>query len=158
MDYQIHKAALYTMATCHSLRVVDGELVGDPLDVKMFQFTDWSFEENGRKPSIPELDGLENGPYSVAMPQDGQEYDIDETATAKPVSTSEHTVGFDINHCVEYADQTLYIEVLRICVSTAPSKRGSKANRGYQRKHICQRCARVHEGDLQCGKLYVSKR
>ncbi|EHA22475.1 hypothetical protein ASPNIDRAFT_214148, partial [Aspergillus niger ATCC 1015] len=38
---------LYTMATCHSLRVVDGELLGDPLDVKMFQFTGWSFEEGG---------------------------------------------------------------------------------------------------------------
>ena len=35
------------MATCHSLRVVDGELLGDPLDVKMFQFTGWSFEEGG---------------------------------------------------------------------------------------------------------------
>ncbi|KAL2135550.1 hypothetical protein VTI74DRAFT_8029 [Chaetomium olivicolor] len=39
------KAALYTMATCHSLRTVDGEPVGDPLDLKMFEFTNWSFEE-----------------------------------------------------------------------------------------------------------------
>ncbi|KAK4193092.1 vacuolar cation-transporting ATPase YPK9 [Podospora australis] len=38
-------AALYTMATCHSLRTVDGEPVGDPLDLKMFEFTKWSFEE-----------------------------------------------------------------------------------------------------------------
>lgn len=35
------------MATCHSLRVVDGELLGDPLDVKMFQFTGWSYDEGG---------------------------------------------------------------------------------------------------------------
>jgi cation-transporting ATPase 13A3/4/5 len=35
------------MATCHSLRVVDDELLGDPLDVKMFEFTGWSFEEGG---------------------------------------------------------------------------------------------------------------
>lgn len=42
------KAALYTMATCHSLRSVDGELVGDPLDVKMFEFTKWSFEEGSQ--------------------------------------------------------------------------------------------------------------
>ncbi|EHA57052.1 hypothetical protein MGG_06925 [Pyricularia oryzae 70-15] len=40
------KAALFTMATCHSLRSVDGELVGDPLDLKMFEFTRWSFEES----------------------------------------------------------------------------------------------------------------
>lgn len=42
------KAALYTMATCHSLRSVDGELVGDPLDLKMFEFTRWSFEEGNQ--------------------------------------------------------------------------------------------------------------
>jgi cation-transporting ATPase 13A3/4/5 len=39
------KAALHVMATCHSLRSVDGELVGDPLDLKMFEFTNWTFEE-----------------------------------------------------------------------------------------------------------------
>ncbi|KAK2069597.1 hypothetical protein P8C59_004159 [Phyllachora maydis] len=33
------------MATCHSLRSVDSELVGDPLDLKMFEFTKWSYEE-----------------------------------------------------------------------------------------------------------------
>jgi len=42
------RAALYTMATCHSLRSVDDELVGDPLDLKMFQFTRWSFEEGNQ--------------------------------------------------------------------------------------------------------------
>jgi len=33
------------MATCHSLRLVDDELIGDPLDLKMFEFTNWIFEE-----------------------------------------------------------------------------------------------------------------
>lgn len=47
IDYDIErqKRIIYTMATCHSLRVVDCELLGDPLDVKMFQFTGWSYEE-----------------------------------------------------------------------------------------------------------------
>src|SRR5262249_27982424 len=44
VDYAVNKAILYTMATCHSLRVIDDELVGDPLDVKMFDFTGWRFE------------------------------------------------------------------------------------------------------------------
>lgn len=44
-SYASQKAALFTMATCHSLRSVDDELVGDPLDVKMFDFTRWSYEE-----------------------------------------------------------------------------------------------------------------
>ncbi|TDL26307.1 Ca-transporting ATPase [Rickenella mellea] len=36
---------LQAMATCHSLQVVDGDVVGDPLDVKMFAFTQWTLEE-----------------------------------------------------------------------------------------------------------------
>lgn len=36
---------LYALATCHQLKVVDGEFIGDPLDVKMFQFTKWHIEE-----------------------------------------------------------------------------------------------------------------
>jgi cation-transporting ATPase 13A3/4/5 len=33
--------------------LVDNELLGDPLDLKMFQFTSWTYEENerGKKPS-----------------------------------------------------------------------------------------------------------
>ncbi|KAF8249427.1 P-type ATPase-like protein [Wilcoxina mikolae CBS 423.85] len=38
-----------TMATCHSLRLVDNELIGDPLDLKMFEFTGWVFEEGERR-------------------------------------------------------------------------------------------------------------
>jgi cation-transporting P-type ATPase 13A2 len=36
---------LYALATCHSLQIVDGEVIGDPLDVKMFTFTKWTLEE-----------------------------------------------------------------------------------------------------------------
>lgn len=36
-----HSPTLVTMATCHSLTVIDGELTGDPLDLKMFEATDW---------------------------------------------------------------------------------------------------------------------
>lgn len=36
---------LYALATCHSLKKVDGQVIGDPLDVKMFDFTKWSLEE-----------------------------------------------------------------------------------------------------------------
>ncbi|KAJ2686455.1 hypothetical protein H4R19_006710, partial [Coemansia spiralis] len=35
------------LATCHSLHMVDGALVGDPLEVKMFEFTGWSIQEGG---------------------------------------------------------------------------------------------------------------
>ncbi|KAL5475533.1 hypothetical protein EMCRGX_G025360 [Ephydatia muelleri] len=38
---------LFAMATCHSLTIINNELVGDPLDVKMFCSTGWSLEEPG---------------------------------------------------------------------------------------------------------------
>ncbi|RCI13511.1 hypothetical protein L249_5504 [Ophiocordyceps polyrhachis-furcata BCC 54312] len=65
------KAVLHTMATCHSLHAIDGELVGDPLDVKMFKFTKWSFEE-GRQ-GTAEGEDEEQGSLapSVVRPPDG---------------------------------------------------------------------------------------
>jgi cation-transporting ATPase 13A3/4/5 len=60
---QQHKNIVHAMATCHSLSVVDGELMGDPLDVKMFQFTGWSYQENGSESIGP------HGPkYETIMP------------------------------------------------------------------------------------------
>ncbi|KAJ3281726.1 hypothetical protein HK104_011310, partial [Borealophlyctis nickersoniae] len=35
------------MATCHSIKVVNGELLGDPMDLRMFEFTGWHIEEGG---------------------------------------------------------------------------------------------------------------
>ena len=32
---------LYGMATCHSLTLINGQLLGDPLDIKMFNSTGW---------------------------------------------------------------------------------------------------------------------
>ncbi|KAH9911839.1 Ca-transporting ATPase [Fomitopsis serialis] len=46
LPYSQHKANfLYALATCHSLKKVNGEVIGDPLDVKMFEFTKWTLEE-----------------------------------------------------------------------------------------------------------------
>jgi cation-transporting ATPase 13A2 len=36
---------LHALATCHSLKMIEGDVLGDPLDVKMFEFTKWTLEE-----------------------------------------------------------------------------------------------------------------
>ncbi|XP_034951787.1 probable cation-transporting ATPase 13A3 [Chelonus insularis] len=36
---------LFGMVTCHSITIIDGQLVGDPLDLKMFESTGWNLEE-----------------------------------------------------------------------------------------------------------------
>lgn len=50
---QSDKYLLGCMASCHSLRLIDDKLVGDPLDVKMFDFTGWNFTEEFGGSNIP---------------------------------------------------------------------------------------------------------
>lgn len=79
VEYLAHKTILYTMATCHSLRKIDDELVGDPLDVKMFDFTGWSYEEGEQKSGNSGDDDPEQKlSPSVARPPPGREFDIDD--------------------------------------------------------------------------------
>lgn len=71
VDYHIRNAALHVMATCHSLRKVNGDLLGDPLDIKMFEFTKWNFEESTQLPSTPRDGELVDVPSAVARPPGG---------------------------------------------------------------------------------------
>lgn len=70
-DVEKQQKMIYTMATCHSLRVVDDELLGDPLDVKMFQFTGWSYEEGGNN----------------SLEQTGAHFDTISPSIARPPAT-----------------------------------------------------------------------
>ncbi|WPG97456.1 putative cation-transporting atpase [Acrodontium crateriforme] len=77
-DYNANKAILYAMATCHSLRVVDDEFIGDPLDLKMFEFTGWLFEEGPERPAAGDEDEDQSLTPSVARPPPGMAFDLDE--------------------------------------------------------------------------------
>ncbi|XP_030760094.1 probable cation-transporting ATPase 13A3 isoform X2 [Sitophilus oryzae] len=48
------------MASCHSLSAIEGEICGDPLDVKMFESTGWIFEDNGYLEANPD-------PYTASL-------------------------------------------------------------------------------------------
>ncbi|KAL7423997.1 hypothetical protein Q5752_001582 [Cryptotrichosporon argae] len=41
---------LYALATCHALKLIDGEVIGDPLDIKMFEYTGWTLDEGQSRP------------------------------------------------------------------------------------------------------------
>ncbi|KAJ2779084.1 hypothetical protein H4R18_004212 [Coemansia javaensis] len=45
-------SAAVALATCHSLHVVDGALIGDPLETKMLEFTGWRIEEGDGTASL----------------------------------------------------------------------------------------------------------
>lgn len=48
------------MATCHSLNIINEELSGDPLDLKMFEATGWELKEpaDGDKSSNESLENI----------------------------------------------------------------------------------------------------
>ncbi|KAI4278886.1 MAG: hypothetical protein LQ337_000696 [Flavoplaca oasis] len=75
VDYGAHKAALYAMASCHSLRNVDGDLVGDPLDLKMFEFTNWTFTEGSLDSLSQQYDEFKLQGYSYAKPPTGSDFE-----------------------------------------------------------------------------------
>ncbi|EPX71920.1 P-type ATPase P5 type [Schizosaccharomyces octosporus yFS286] len=54
---------LFTMATCHMLRRVEGELLGDPLDMKMFEFTDWTYSEENFTNKLTSSEQSEDAAY-----------------------------------------------------------------------------------------------
>lgn len=56
---------LHALATCHMLQLVNGEVLGDPLDVKMFNFTDWKLEE-GQVAGIGKIKDKTSGERSSA--------------------------------------------------------------------------------------------
>ncbi|KAI4238751.1 MAG: hypothetical protein LQ349_000862 [Xanthoria aureola] len=97
VDYDAHKAALYTMASCHSLRNVDGDLVGDPLDLKMFEFTKWTFTEGSLDPFSQQYDDLQSQDYSNAKPPAGSEFEPNGLEEANDANTIQLNIikGFE---------------------------------------------------------------
>lgn len=46
-DMLPHDHLLYAMAACHSITIINLQMVGDPLDLKMFESTKWVLDEPG---------------------------------------------------------------------------------------------------------------
>ncbi|KAK9674726.1 hypothetical protein K7432_016952, partial [Basidiobolus ranarum] len=79
---------LHAMTTCHSLKLIDGVLMGDPLDLKMFEFTHWVLEEGGGQPlRMPsKKDKMSSGAAAglvptVVRPPGGKKFDLDAMLT-----------------------------------------------------------------------------
>ncbi|RKP32719.1 hypothetical protein METBISCDRAFT_29334 [Metschnikowia bicuspidata] len=69
-SYSTHSGIqlLGCMSSCHSLQLIDDALVGDPLDVKMVEFTGWHFLEEFGGLSVPlvfERVGTETEGYKI---------------------------------------------------------------------------------------------
>ena len=56
------------LASCHSITYVNGELIGDPLDVKMFQATGWVLEEQTKDGATDDIVLAYMKPPAAALP------------------------------------------------------------------------------------------
>jgi len=43
---------LHALATCHSISYVNKEMIGDPLDIKMFSSTGWEYEDSSENENL----------------------------------------------------------------------------------------------------------
>ncbi|WVR06383.1 hypothetical protein IAU60_003414 [Kwoniella sp. DSM 27419] len=57
---------LYALATCHALKLIDGEMIGDPLDIKMFEYTGWTLDE-GQSRSVTAKGAGANRPQTLVQ-------------------------------------------------------------------------------------------
>ncbi|XP_022090368.1 probable cation-transporting ATPase 13A3 [Acanthaster planci] len=99
---------LAAMATCHSLTIINGELSGDPIDLKMFQATGWDLEEPTSK---------ETTNFDILVP----------TIVRSPLKTDEREIGVlrqfpfssDLQR-MSVITRTLSEETMRLYVKGSP--------------------------------------
>ncbi|ROT40887.1 ATPase [Sodiomyces alkalinus F11] len=95
-------AALYTMATCHSLRSVDNEHVGDPLELKMVEFSGWSFEE--RDHTAIGQDGDDQGGLSPSVARPPTEF-VEYLRGDEPTNASRNPIELGVLRSFEFVSQ-----------------------------------------------------
>ncbi len=69
---------LEAMATCHSITRIHGDLAGDPLDCKMFEFTDWELIE----PNLEETGNFDSFAATTVRPKSSKSKSDSELANS----------------------------------------------------------------------------
>lgn len=104
------------LATCHSLTYLNGQLTGDPLDVKMFEATKWSLEEAS---------------------QGSSNYDQVTPTVVKPSNQEMYIDPLDITHIVETPFQVPYeIGIVRQFPFSSSTQRMSVMVRKLGQQHM----------------------
>ena len=88
-NYGFHKAILHLMTTCHSLKLVGNGLIGDPLDLKMFEFTEWSLEESPLDAALAAENSHQMLPEMIVRPPPGMEFEVGTIDEEEPRTPTE---------------------------------------------------------------------
>ncbi|WFD25838.1 hypothetical protein MNAN1_000805 [Malassezia nana] len=97
---------LHALTTCHNLKVVDGEVIGDPLDVKMFEYTNWCIDEGEGLDAVHAAQS-ERPPalvQTVVRPRDGPTFDAEHA--------SEHLLELGVIRTFEFVSALRRMSVI----------------------------------------------
>ncbi|KAG0243506.1 hypothetical protein BGW41_002046 [Actinomortierella wolfii] len=121
---------LFGMATCHSVKSLSGELIGDPLDLKMFEFTKWILEEGGigartanasdaatlassSKGSSNHMGGVVS---TVVRPPGGKQFNLDDVVTGRSSAQGDNPdspfLELGIIRCFEFVSSLRRMSVI----------------------------------------------
>ncbi|KAF8975084.1 hypothetical protein BGZ46_009440 [Entomortierella lignicola] len=114
---------LHAMATCHSVKSLGGELIGDPLDLKMFEFTNWILEEEGlgtRTPTVSESSHRQSkrsdgGIVSIVVrPPGAKKFNLKEVLThhRSELNESDSFLELGIIRCFEFVSSLRRMSVV----------------------------------------------
>ncbi|CAH0697574.1 unnamed protein product [Spodoptera exigua] len=104
------------MATCHSLTLLDDELAGDPLDLKMFESTGWVLEE----PDIPEHSNYEILTPTIVKPRKTANIDVDDIHLPLEVGIVQQHQFVSSLQRASVVTRVLGEDVLRVYTKGAP--------------------------------------
>ncbi|KAJ6641943.1 putative cation-transporting ATPase W08D2.5, partial [Pseudolycoriella hygida] len=122
---------LFGMVTCHSITIMNGELKGDPLDLKMFESTGWLLEE--------------------ANVSDDTKYDLLFPTTVKPPKDAKFTVNNSEND--DGTINSMDIGIVREFAFTSSLQRMSVVTRKLMDKNFNVYCKGSPEMILTLCKL-----
>jgi cation-transporting ATPase 13A2 len=93
---------LIGMVTCHSITIIDGQLIGDPLDLKMFESTGWILEE----PNVSDTSKFSMLFPTIVRPPNSASVKVAITNTPLSQNNEEHGSGVT-EHLAETGDDQL---------------------------------------------------
>ncbi|XP_072945852.1 polyamine-transporting ATPase 13A3 isoform X2 [Epargyreus clarus] len=104
------------MAVCHSLTLLDGQLAGDPLDLKMFESTGWILEE----PDVPEMSNYEVLTPTIVKPRGSANINVDDINLPLEVGIVQQYQFVSALQRAAVAARLLGEDVLRLYCKGAP--------------------------------------